>query len=39
MNDRSPDAPSRSMKARYVGAIVLEAVIIFVLWLLGRAYS
>jgi hypothetical protein len=39
MNDRSPDAASRSMKARYIGALVLEAAIILVLWLLGRAYS
>jgi hypothetical protein len=39
MTDPSTDKASRSMTARYAGALVLEAVIILLLWLLSRAYS
>jgi hypothetical protein len=36
---RGPEPGDTPMTARYLGAIVLEALIILVLYLLGRAYS
>jgi len=39
MNTPPPDLHDSPMTGRYIGALVLEAVIILLLWLLGRAYS
>jgi hypothetical protein len=36
VNQPSDDTP---MTGRYIAVVVLEAVIIVLLWLLGRAYS
>lgn len=40
MTDRSPREPGDSdMTGRYLAALALEAVIIVLLWVLGRIYS
>lgn len=37
--DTAPELKDTPMTGRYVAALVLEAIIITLLWLLGQAYS